>query len=160
MLYRFKQFLAGLLGRLSPADHRFVAGYLQAWELVLFYRLSRGDQVHSVCVARRVAAVLAARQEEDLLLMKAAFLHDVGKIGSGLNIINRSLFVLADRFLPSWRRRFSRCRPVQAYRSHGELAMPFLPQADEELKTLIRLHHQHEATDPRLQLLQEMDGQC
>lgn len=60
-------------------------------------RQSRVDQVH----ATRVAARLIARGWADRDLIAAALLHDVGKIDAKLTLIDRVLWVILNRFVPS-----------------------------------------------------------
>ncbi|TAK26184.1 MAG: hypothetical protein EPO26_00485 [Chloroflexota bacterium] len=63
----------------------------------LFARQSRVDQVH----ATRVAARLIARGWTDRDLIAAALLHDVGKIDAKLTLIDRVLWVILNRVVPS-----------------------------------------------------------
>lgn len=163
MFYRIKQFLRSLLARLSPADLTLIDRYLNPAEKELFFRLSRPDQVHSACVAGKTNGALSVRGQNDGLLIKAALLHDLGKIDSGLNPFNRSVYVLADHFFPSGLKKCRRWKSVRAYYDHPELALPYLEDQDDQLKFLVRHHHDQAALpeqNERLRLLQEMDGEC
>lgn len=97
--YRLRQFGSALLARVVPAERAQVAALLSPAELRLFERMPRYDQRHclDVCTALRTAGYA------DPLLLRAALLHDCGKVdddGRPIALIYYGVFVLLKRLLP------------------------------------------------------------
>lgn len=76
---------------LSAAEQSEVAEWLSADEQQLFWRQQTADQRHGLDTARK----LAAQRPDDVELIRAGLLHDVGKAESALGPIGRSLATLA-----------------------------------------------------------------
>lgn len=64
-----------------------VAGALRSAEAAIFWRQATPDLAHAVAVARHVMAARPGRTD----LVRAALLHDVGKIEAGLGTVGRSV---------------------------------------------------------------------
>lgn len=159
MIYRVKQFLWGLTAKLAKQDILFVNGQLDATELGLFFALPKNEQLHSVKVGLEVQKQLALRNMESKLLIKAALLHDIGKLNSGLNIWSKSIIVIADKAAPSMLSKFKSIKAVNAYYNHAALAMRYLDHEEEELKYYIVNHHNHDIKDNlKLTILQQADS--
>lgn len=90
MIYRIKQFCRGLLAKVTPEDQKFLEMYLNDHEIALFYRLRMGEQRHCL----NIAYDCLSSEMSDPFLIKAALLHDVGKIHSNLTLVNKALVVL------------------------------------------------------------------
>ena len=106
--YRVYQFFAalkatlpvwagGAKGGLATGDERLVRSILPAaGQQQLFARMSPNDQRHALAVARS----LQKAGYDNLALLQAALLHDVGK-SLGQPIIHRVLIVLLEAFWPA-----------------------------------------------------------
>lgn len=80
-------------------------------EAPLFWSQQRADQRHGLDTARK----LAAQHPDDLELIRAGLLHDVGKAESGLGPVGRTLATLAGLMgVPATRRQ-------RSYLDHGPL---------------------------------------
>ncbi len=84
-----------------------VSRQLSPAEWSLFCKFPNEDQQHSY----RVWRLLRQSGYDHPSLLKAALLHDVGKINSPLNVIDRSIGVLGQLLIPSWARRWG-TRPL------------------------------------------------
>jgi len=85
----------------SPEDLALLEQYLTAEERELFERMDPPDRQHSFKVANLCARSLDnfpdANRDE---IMKAALLHDVGKIGANLDLGFRTCWVLSHKVAP------------------------------------------------------------
>jgi hypothetical protein len=159
MIYRVKQFFWGLMAKLREEEKVFVHKYLEDYEEKLFFMLPRNEQVHSVKVAREVIEESVKHGVEDTPLVKAALLHDIGKINSGLNIFSKSLIVILNKFMPRALLRLMRLRAVYVYYHHPEIAIGYLETNDEKLKYYILNHHNYDIKDDKLlRIIQEADS--
>lgn len=96
---------------LSPAEQSEVAQLLRSEETTLFWSQHVADQRHGLETARK----LREQRPDDMELIRAGLLHDVGKAGTALGPIGRTLATLAGllRLPPTSRQ--------QAYLSHGPI---------------------------------------
>ena len=100
-----------LARRLSPQEQDEVARWLRSGEAAIYWAQQKADQRHGLVTARK----LAAQAPDDLELIRAGLLHDVGKSGLRISAFGRSLATLADLVgLPLSAR-------YQAYRDHGPI---------------------------------------
>ncbi|MHB1354777.1 MAG: hypothetical protein ACYCZF_02240 [Anaerolineae bacterium] len=121
--YRFRQAWRQLWIAPCAIDVQLVADVLPKAALLLFGRMSRGDQAHACCVL----ATLRRSQHVSTDLAQAALLHDVGKVGARLSLPYRTLIVmlrwlapgvlckLGEVATPSWR------RPLYIQRQHAAI---------------------------------------
>src|SRR5215212_2168944 len=98
--YRLRQFFAALMARLTPAERELVARTLSRAELALFERMPCYDQRHclDVCITLRAGGY------DDALLLRAALLHDCGKVGNNgrpIPLIYYGAFVVILRLAPA-----------------------------------------------------------
>lgn len=103
-----KRFFGIFGGKLTRSDVDFVRSYLDEPGQFLFFQMSPVDQRHAVAVARELLSEVGYRRELDgLTLIKAALLHDIGKVEGDLNIVNRVVAGLIRRLSPSLRDKLS-----------------------------------------------------
>jgi hypothetical protein len=122
--YRLAQFLSATTARLAPEDRAAVAATLSPAELQLFARMPRHDQRHCLDVYR----LLLAGGYDDPLLLRAALLHDCGKIddnGRPIPLVYYGIFVVLKRAAPAlyaWAARDGRgvLRPFAIHADHDE----------------------------------------
>jgi hypothetical protein len=94
--YRFWQFWQSLEGSPGESEWQEIERILSPTELSLFKQLPIPDQNHSV----RVLRALEANHEGDPDLLKAALLHDLGKIKHPLRRWERVFAVLVMGIFP------------------------------------------------------------
>jgi hypothetical protein len=118
--YRLRQFIAALTARLTLAERDLVAEILSPAELAVFERMPRYDRRHclDVCTTLRAAGY------DDRLLLRAALLHDCGKVDDGgrpIPLIYYGAFVVIQRLAPAlyrWAARHGR-GPLRAFAVHA-----------------------------------------
>ncbi len=149
------------LGRSTGGSAPDLPAILSPAEQGLFRLLPPSAQQHS----RRVAARIAATHPTDLLLLRAAWLHDVGKCHASITLPHRVVYVLLDRLLPKaleskkWDRQ-GLLAPLFVLQHHGPLGARLLEAigTEAELVELVRRHHQPTASDDdRLRALMTAD---
>ncbi|MHB8781459.1 MAG: hypothetical protein ACYC55_08750 [Candidatus Geothermincolia bacterium] len=87
-----------LFGSLKPSlaedGNRFASRYLNEAETRLFAQMGRYDRSHSILVAGRCA--------DSPRLVRAALLHDCGKLASELPLWFRNLYTALEILAPAW----------------------------------------------------------
>jgi len=160
-LYRIKQFYWCITAKLDDEDIKFVNKYLNEEERKLFSMLIEYEQKHSIKVTRDVIKECEKRNIESKELIKAALLHDIGKITNRLTIIDKSAIVLLDKFTKGKLKKAKGIKKIEVYYNHGEkgvkLLMPY--GYDERLLYLIKNHHNNLiAGDIELDILRKCDN--
>lgn len=163
--YRVRQFGESLFTRPDARDLNEALATLSEAERALFLRLSRADQSHSLKVWR----VLRARGFEDAPLLRAALLHDVGKVDSGITVFHRVAVVLLGRFAPAllaWLatrgERVRWLRPIYVSTRHAAIGARKLTElgASPLVVELVARHHESPlpTDDEWLNELRRADG--
>jgi hypothetical protein len=122
--YRLFQLLRALTAQLTPDERAQVAQALSPAELRLFERMPRHDQRHCLDVYQ----LLLRGGYDDPLLLRAALLHDCGKIddhGRPIPLLYYGLFVVLKRGAPAlyaWAARNGRgpLRPFATHAAHDQ----------------------------------------
>jgi hypothetical protein len=122
--YRLGQFFAAVGARVAPDERALIVHLLDPGELLLFERMARFDQRHSLDVCHS----LLRGGHTDPLLLRAALLHDCGKVandGQTIPLLYYGLFVILERFAPAlyrWSARSGRglLWPFAVHAAHGE----------------------------------------
>ena len=79
----------------------WIKEYLSQQEYELFIQMDAGDQIHSLHVAELCRESLQFHPEADeCIIMRAALLHDIGKIGARLGLGFRTFWVLGHKLAP------------------------------------------------------------
>ena len=158
--YRVKQFYWAINSKMDKKDYNFLHNNLNEDELKLFYKLSVQEQKHSIKVAYDVEKVCKNNNLDSKLLMKAALLHDIGKTHKKLNLIDKSIIVLADNITKGSIKKFSNIKKINVYYNHGKIGRDILKNYnyDEKLLYLIENHHNHNVMgDIELEILRMCD---
>lgn len=149
-----RRFLGALRpGGPAPVDVAWVETVLDPGELALWVRMAAHDRRHSVGVARRVEATLAATPEAgEPRWLAAALLHDVGKLDAELGVFGRVGATLAGgaaghQWADVWSTRRGLTRKVGLYLRHPELGATRIRVAGghEEAAVWAGAHHTREA---------------
>lgn len=163
VLYRLRQGISYPFERPSPQDTALAVSLLPPELLALYTRLSPRDQAH----AARVCRALQQQGVRDPVILQAALLHDVGKMG-GVPLPYRVLYVLMERWTPQLLRRLdgsdrALLRPLARLARHPEIGAELAARAGAapEVVALIRWH-QNDTRAPEhlrsaLRLLQSVD---
>ncbi len=162
-LYRVRQFWINLTHRLDEEEAAEIAALLDPSLFKLFAQLSPGEQYH----AGQVWHTLQQQSEHDQDMWQAALLHDVGKSRVRLNIVERSIYVLALRLMPAVAARWGQGKPSGLRRAfvvskqHADWGANLVAQAgaSERVVQLIRRHqdNQHTGADESLLALMQAD---
>jgi len=147
---------------LTAADQQQLANHLTPELRTLFERMAPGEQAHSL----RVMGWLVEHGHHQPELLQAALLHDVGKVLAPVNLIERGVIVLAQKFLPEAMERWENGepqgwrRPFVTAACHAEWGAQLAAQAGAPPLTvhLIRQHQLPAPADPLLQILQMADN--
>ncbi len=151
LLYRFRQFWWAITARIREEDRALVARILPLEAQALFWRMTPGDQRHSLAVLR----TLLAWGETHPALLQAALLHDVGKAAMPLAPWERALIVLVEA-LGLWPRLFGCGRwpifrrwteRVRRYRAHPEIGAAWARAAGCDPLTVALIRRHQEALD-------------
>lgn len=119
---RLRQFFSALRASLSVDERALVAGVLSPAELQLFERMPIFDQRHCL----DVYYTLVRGGYTDGFLLRAALIHDCGKVGDDgqtIPLMYYGVFVVMQRCVPRWyawaaRRGGGLLRPFAIHASH------------------------------------------
>lgn len=139
MMYRVRQFFRGFFAWTEKDDNIFIDRFLNSGERVLFDRLPAHEKRHAQCTAAMIVRDGGSRAQ-----VKAALLHDIGKVNGKVGIIKKSVLVLMDKFFPRWSRRLSESMEMfNIYYNHPEIGASLLEKVgtEPEVVRLVRYHH-------------------
>lgn len=143
-IYRVKQFYWSITSKLDLEDVALIDKYLTEEEKELFNNLSIYEQKHSARVAEDVIKLCEADKIINECLIKAALLHDIGKIYKKLNPIEKSLVVMLDNISKGKLKRFKRLKKIDVYYNHADKGYNILKNKgryDERFLYLVKNHH-------------------
>jgi putative nucleotidyltransferase with HDIG domain len=163
--YRFKQFLWSLSFKLSKREEEYLSEHLNSTERGLFKRLSIAEQRHSIRVALDVEKACRDYDESGTAidgqkLVKAALLHDIGKIFGKLNVIEKSILVILNKLSKGKIKRYSHIKKINVYYNHADMGAELLKgyEIDESTIYLVRNHHRNIKGDAELEVLADCDN--
>lgn len=170
-------FLKRLLGMfkegLSDEERILLDNYLDDSGKFLFSQMGRVERYHALAVAKTVLEEAGYQRGIDLkTLVKAALLHDVGKVEGDLNFCSRLAAGLIRRIKPGWREKYAQAKrderwPAIRYGFYVDLIHPvrgsYMAQSlgiEPCVVELIRRHHDPPVLDqiPELTWLQAADN--
>lgn len=167
MIIRIKQFFRGVFYRVGNQEYKFINRYLDSYELSLFKKLTSYEKIHTYTVAKRISEKLNSevynRNVDKERLIKAAILHDIGKIECPMNIIEKSIIVIVDKFFRNWLKQ-NKSKKIYIYYNHAEVGYNLLSKKEysEEFLNIIRFHHSDNIqveNKEEIELLKEIDSQ-
>lgn len=100
--------------RMGPEEIAFIDSFLDEPGKFLFSQMNKIDQQHAITVAKAIIdkATESAEKIELQTLVKAALLHDIGKVEGDFNFLSRIIVGFIRRVKPTWRGRFAMTYPV------------------------------------------------
>lgn len=143
-IYRVKQFYWSMTSKLDFKDAELIDKYLTDEEKELFYNLSIYEQKHSAKVAVDVIKLCENNHINNESLIKAALLHDIGKIYKKLNPVEKSIVVMFDNISNGKLKRFKNLKKIDVYYNHADKGYNILKNKgnyDERFLYLIKNHH-------------------
>ncbi|WP_443663696.1 HD domain-containing protein, partial [Clostridium sp.] len=158
-LYRIKQFYRSLVAKINDKDVDFLKIHLKNYELKLFNQLPKYEQKHCINVARDVEIKCTQKKIQSFELIKVALLHDIGKIYSTMNPIDKSIMVVLNKITNGKIRVYNKFKNVNIYYNHGEIGYEILKQYgyDDRFLFLVKNHHNNIMDDIELNILKECD---
>jgi putative nucleotidyltransferase with HDIG domain len=147
--YRVKQFFWSLSIKLNLNELKYIDERLKVEEAEVFKKLAIGEQKHSIRVAIMVENICKEHIQRGNCsinkdrLVKAALLHDIGKIYKHLNVIDKSVLVILNKMTKGKLREYNNIKKIDIYYNHAEKGAQLLEKLnyDEAIIFLVRNHH-------------------
>jgi hypothetical protein len=162
--YRLRQLFTALGAQVAPDERVLIIRLLGPGELRLFERMSRFDQRHCLDVYH----TLLRGGHTDPLLLRAALIHDCGKVaddGRTIPLLYYGMFVILRRLAPdlyAWAARVGRgpLWPFPVHAAHAERStwLATLVGSPPELIAILR-DYAARRTNPRTAALRWADEQ-
>ncbi len=157
-LYRIKQFYWAITSTISLKDKDFLKKYLNENEINLFNKLAVYEQKHCIKTAQDIKKIYSTNE----ILIKAALLHDIGKVSKPLNLLEKSFVVVLGHLFKNKIRRYENIKIIDSYYNHGENGYKILKGYgyDERFLYLVKNHHNNDIIgDNELNILKQYDNQ-
>jgi len=149
-----------MVSKVNDEDIEFLKIHLEAYELQLFHQLPTYEQKHCINVARDVKVTCYQRNLQSKKLIKVALLHDIGKIYSNMNPIDKSIMVIMNKVTSGKIKGHKNIKNVNMYYNHGDIGYNLLRKYgyDDRFLFLVKNHHNNNIIqDTELDLLKECD---
>jgi putative nucleotidyltransferase with HDIG domain len=145
-VYRLKQFIWALNSVFKPIDQKLLDKYLSKEEEYIFNKLSKADRHHSIRVCMRSLSLSNEiyTHIDKNKLAKIALLHDVGKVTTRLNLIDKSVLVILNKISNGKMEKYSSIKKIDVYYNHGKKSARILKEFnkyDNEFLEAIENHH-------------------
>ena len=167
MMQRIRQFYRAVRARITPVDKQWLEGILPADAQKLFYAMHPADQYHALNVARTAMRLSSEYSTVDkALLLRAALLHDVGRVQGDMDIMGKVLAVLVKHYFPQKAQQLAKKQNgwlghiMYVYYHHPEIGASKLETIGMvEEAAIIRWHHAPSAGNesPELVILRAAD---
>lgn len=158
--YRVKQFWWSLISSIDENDIKYLNIHLNETEKKLFMKLKKSEQKHCINVAKDVEQICFNKNIKCDKLIKAALLHDIGKIKGKLNVFDKSIIVILDYISKGRLGRLKTIKKINVYYNHGEIGAEILKEYGYEQRFLylIRNHHNKNIkNDEELEIIRRCD---
>lgn len=164
--YRIKQFFWSLSFKLNLNELKYITERLNIEEAKLFKKLAIGEQKHSIRVAITVENICSEHIKtgnssiNKERLVKAALLHDIGKLYKHLNVIDKSVLVILNKITKGKLREYDNFKKIDIYYKHAEKGAQLLEELnyDEDIIFLVRNHHSMIDGNIELDILKHSDS--
>ena len=149
-----------MVSKINDKDVDFLKIHLKTYELQLFNQLPVYEQKHCINVARDVEITSIKRKLQSQNLIKVALLHDIGKIYSRMNPIDKSIMVILNKITIGKIRKYNNFKNINMYYNHGDIGYNLLKKYgyNDRFLFLVKNHHNNSIIDDiELDLLKECD---
>lgn len=168
-----KRIFSGWIPKMNKEEQKIIDDYLDDAGKFLFSQMSKVDQHHSLAVAQTILTEAAyLRGVKIKALIKAALLHDIGKVEGDFTFISRLVVGMIRRFNPTLRGKLAITHPHTGwdkvkYGCYVDLVHPArgahmakIFGIEPAVVELIRHHHDppREGQSPELTWLQTADN--
>lgn len=160
-LYRIKQFYWSITAKIDVEEKKYIKAHLNEREIALFNELQIYEKMHSIKVAKDIERLYNGDDDNKKMLIKAALLHDIGKIEKRLNIIDKSILVVMNKVTKGSMRKYMSLKKIDVYYNHADFGYSILKKFgyDERLLYLIKNHHNDNIIgDKELDMLKMCDN--
>lgn len=156
--HRVRQFARAASARVPEHERRAAQHLLGAALYRLFAAMRRNDQRHAL----DVLTTLRDLGEQDVVVLRAALLHDAGKARAPFTIVERSAAVFLAAAAPAMLARITRTGwgvRYQRYQDHARRGAQLIRDAggDALLAQVVAEHHEPAGTLPQTQRLRFAD---
>lgn len=162
-LYRIKQFIWAVTAPFKPIDRKIIEKYLNKQEQELFNKLIVSDKHHSIRVCTDALSKYSNKDRIDRKkLAKIALLHDVGKSENRLNVIDKSILVILDKFTKGNLKNYTKIKKIDSYYNHPKKSVKILKEIDikydkEFLEAIEKHHYKNIGSNIYLKIIKECD---
>lgn len=163
-VYRIKQFIWAITAYFKPIDKNLIKKYLNENEQILFDKLRLEDKHHCIRVCNDAIKKTEVNKYsiDEEKLAKIALLHDIGKSYKGLNIIDKSVLVILDKFTKGNLKKYDNNK-INTYYNHPKESVNLLKNTciyDKEFLEAVEKHHYKEiSSNIYLKIIKECDDQ-
>lgn len=168
-----KRIFKGWVPKINAEEQKLIDDYLDDAGKFLFLQMSKVDQHHSLAVAQTIITQAAyLRGVKIKALVKAALLHDIGKVEGDFNLLSRLFVGMVRRVNPTLRGKLAITNPETIwekfkYGCYVDLVHPVrgahmakIFGIEPTVVEMIRRHHDppREGQSPELTWLQTADN--
>ncbi|MEG2868861.1 MAG: HDIG domain-containing protein [Terrisporobacter sp.] len=162
--YRVKQFIWAIEASFKKIDDSYISIYLNKNEIDMFNKLKKSDKYHCIRVCRDSLDLLKERNinMDEYLVGKAALLHDIGKAEYHLNLIEKAIIVLLDKFTKGKLRKYDNIKQINIYYDHPRVGYEMLKihNYDKELLDVVRYHHKDKNEELKIDKIVDIISIC
>lgn len=160
-IYRIKQFYWSITAKIGAEDEKYIKAHLNEQEIALFNRLQIYEKKHSIKVASDIERLYEGEDNNKKMLIKAALIHDIGKIEKKLNLVDKSILVVMNKVTHGNMKKYMNLKKIDVYYNHADIGYNMLKKFgyDERLLYLIKNHHNDNIIgDKELDMLKKCDN--
>ena len=151
LTYRIQQFKLAIDPHIQPVQIKELSPYLNGSQITFFKKMQPSEQRHAYEVLEKLKAEGCDHPD----LLRAALLHDVGKILYPLKPWERAMVVITQQIAPSLTIQLGQRKPIGFFKAfvvaanHSEWGADLISKtgASEILVDLIRNHENNPAPD-------------
>lgn len=166
-IYRVKQFFWAFFSRITEKDIEYINEKLNKEEKQYFFRLSKGEMKHCIRIAKAIDEnyydlyEVTNNKEHREKIIKAALMHDIGKINKRVNVIEKSIIVILGKLTKNKIKKYSNFKKIDVYYNHAKMSEPILKELKYEDYWIhvIKNHHKYgELSNKDISVLQYYDN--
>ena len=119
MLKCIKQFFRALFFKVKKQDIDYFEDYLNVGEKALFGQLSDFEKMHAILTAKQIKRLIHGKRNiNEKEMVKAALLHDIGRIAAKISLFDKVWLKLLKCFMFPlyWRLAEESCKPGSRFK--------------------------------------------